>query len=92
MTIQLKEITKDCLQLEIVSLRELGRFIFNEDIICLLRSENEKFEAISQSELRERWELRVNVNDFDYTIKEMRNRGVNVDVYSFDWGKIGSNY
>ena len=33
--------------------------------------------------------LRFNVNDFDNTIKEMRNRGVSVEVHPFDWGKIG---
>lgn len=33
--------------------------------------------------------IRFNVNDFEDTILELLNRGVNVDVHSFHWGKIG---
>lgn len=33
--------------------------------------------------------IRFNVDDFDNTIHEINNRGVNVDIHSFNWGKIG---
>jgi lactoylglutathione lyase len=33
--------------------------------------------------------IRFNVDDFENTILEIKNRGVEVDVHSFNWGKIG---
>jgi hypothetical protein len=63
MTINLKVILKDCLQLEIASLRDLGRMIHGEDIFCVLRSVNDILEEIPQAELKERWdnELKVHI-------------------------------
>lgn len=33
--------------------------------------------------------LRLDVYDFEDTISELRNRGVHVEIYEFDWGTIG---
>lgn len=33
--------------------------------------------------------IRFNVDDFENTVDEMKNRDVDVDVHSFNWGKIG---
>jgi lactoylglutathione lyase len=33
--------------------------------------------------------IRIEVQDFDETIKEISNRGVNIQVHKLDWGTIG---
>ena len=33
--------------------------------------------------------LRVDVYDFEQTVMELKNRGVDVDVRKFDWGTVG---
>lgn len=33
--------------------------------------------------------IRFNVEDFDNTIDEIKDRGVDIEVHSFNWGKIG---
>lgn len=34
--------------------------------------------------------IRLEVQDFNEAINELRNRGVNVQVHRFDWGTIGA--
>lgn len=58
----MQEVTKDCVQMDIASLRDLGRMIFAEDIFCVIQSENDKLEEIPQAKLRERWDKELKVH------------------------------